>query len=348
MTKKKTTVDISLTFAKIVTYLCCLLLGTLPVIFGFRIGVGGWGVEFLTFFVAIFLGMILYFSVGVLLLRLIFPNYSKRIRLGETGHASEAFIISVVSNFLMHIATLFSYGLYAWNVFLIVTSAVFFTYPMYYLVNTLWNMQPEVRRINSGKTRINTLFFANVPKQVTSSDDYLPITISLPVYTEDNEVIFHTITACLTAINQFKERTGKNANLLISDDGLAKMLGGIVDAESLKNPSKQAAERLNLYREHGIAFVARPLANRKGKFKKGSNLNYTYAIAHRLAAGDTLESLLDAGGDFAGGYAEGEIILHDLLLMLDKDSGIAPGVLEATSPEFSADPLLVTHSIYRW
>jgi cellulose synthase/poly-beta-1,6-N-acetylglucosamine synthase-like glycosyltransferase len=340
MNKKTHTFYVDLICAKVLVFLCCLMLGALPALFGFRLSMDGWGVDFLTIFASIFLGLILYFSVGVLFLRLIIPGYLKKIRLGDTGHAGEVLIISIFCNLLMHAATLLSYGVYAWNIFLIVTSTVFFTYPMYYLTNTLWNMQPEIRRIDSGKYRINTRFFANIPRETNSPEDYLPITISIPVYTESNEVIFQTIRSCLSAIRQFRERTGRAANLLISEDGLAKMLGGSVTAAALENPTAQAAERIAFYRANGIAFVARPVSGRKGKFKKGSNLNYTYDLARRMAAGENPQTLFAADGDFAGGYAEGVIAVHDLILMLDKDSGIVPGILEATAPEFSADPLL--------
>jgi hypothetical protein len=118
------------------------------------------------------------------------------------------------------------------------------------------------------------------------------------------------------------------------------MLDEPMNDETLRTASPQAAERIAFYRAHGIAFVARPVEGRNGKFKKGSNLNYTYELARRLAQGDSMQTLFATNGPFHGGYAEGDVVVHDLILMLDKDSSIIPGALEATAPEFFVDPLL--------
>jgi cellulose synthase/poly-beta-1,6-N-acetylglucosamine synthase-like glycosyltransferase len=325
---------------KCLAFFISALYGAVPAALGFSMGVIHWDFYFLVLFASMLLGASLYFTLGERFLRVLIDGYAERLRLGEPGHASEVFVIALICNLGLHVATLLAYGVHTWSVVLVSLSALFFTYPSYYLINVLWNNQLEVRRITAGKIALNTRFYANAPRKVAGTEQYLPVTISLPVYTESNEVIFKTISSCLEAIDNFKQKTGLSANLLISDDGLAKLLGGICTARGLTSCGNQAAERIAFYRAHNIAFVARPVLNRRGKFKKGGNLNYTYAVAQSLRNGVSLATLFGPGGTFVGGYAEGEIVLHDLILMLDKDSGLAPDILTATVPEFTADPSL--------
>jgi hypothetical protein len=200
-----------------------------------------------------------------------------------------------------------------------------------------------VRAAISGAQPLNTLFFANVQRRVRDRAEYLPVTISLAVYTESNEVIFATIKRAQRAVAEYRRVTGRPANLVVSDDGLGKWLGGSVTAQAIAQAEGPAAERLAFYRRERISFVARPMAGRRGKFKKASNLNYTNDVAwlrRRGAAGSDLADLFGPGGPFEGGYAEGDIVIHDLICVLDKDSGMEPGVLAATTPEFAADPEL--------
>ncbi len=45
---------------------------------------------------------------------------------------------------------------------------------------------------------------------------------------------------------------------------------------------EEAVARSNFYAKHNIAYVARPPANRRGVFKKASNLNYQLAVSERV------------------------------------------------------------------
>ncbi|MDR2567099.1 MAG: glycosyltransferase [Bifidobacteriaceae bacterium] len=315
-------------------------MASVPAAFGWRIGVDGWGVSFLTIFLSMIAGLVLYFTLGCAVLRAVVPEYSARLRLGESGHAGEVAIMTAVCDLGAHMGVLVSYGTSPLRVALVVVSAVFFIYPVYFLVTTLWTLQPEVRAALAGKQRLNTVYFANARRKIASWSEYMPVTISLAVYTEANEVIFSTIRDCLAAVAEYQRVTGRQANLLVSDDGIAKFLNAPLSAATLAGATGAAAERLDFYRRHGIAFVARPLAGRRGKFKKAGNLNYTYGLARHLAQGITLDHLTGPGGAYEGGWAEGRIVVHELICLLDKDSGLAPGVLTATAPEFAADPKL--------
>jgi hypothetical protein len=45
----------------------------------------------------------------------------------------------------------------------------------------------------------------------------------------------------------------------------------------------QVAERLEFYAKNHISFVARPPGNRKGLFKKASNMNYSLHLSQEIS-----------------------------------------------------------------
>jgi hypothetical protein len=318
-----------------------MAIGHVPLVLLVQRGLDWWSLGFLALFASMLFGLALYFLAGTAVLRRTVRDYRLRLGLGMRGHASEAFIMATVCNGGVHLAALLSYQIYPFKALMVALSLLFFTYPVYFLVNTLWNLQSEVRGVNSGRLRINSDFFANVPlreRHAPSLGGYLPVTVLLPVYTECNAVIFKTVDACREACASYTRATGTPANLVVADDGLAPMLGGSLALATLQGASGRAAERIGYYRRHNVAFVARPAGGRKGKFKKGSNLNYVHALEAALRSGLGAGTLFSPGGAFAGGWAEGEICVHDLILLLDKDSIPAPGILAATAPEFVQDP----------
>lgn len=97
-------------------------------------------------------------------------------------------------------------------------------------------------------------------------DSSLPIimTIQIPVYTEDfNTVLKPTIEQMCQACNWFNKNNNKcQVNIMICEDGLQ-----VIDDEEQK-------KRIEYYDSVPyIFYIARPKANREGKFKKASNLN---------------------------------------------------------------------------
>ncbi|MCL1916843.1 MAG: glycosyltransferase family 2 protein [Peptococcaceae bacterium] len=107
--------------------------------------------------------------------------------------------------------------------------------------------------------------------------------------------------------------------------------------QTLSDKEWAAVGRVRHYREAGVGFVARPAHDRAGIFKKASNLNYTLRLGDKIAGGEALLPLLEADGEFAQGYAEGDIQTHEIILLLDKDSGVHENIIEAVVPEFVAD-----------
>jgi len=310
--------------------------------------------NYITLFASITIGIILNNTVGEFALKHLVKDYAERLKLGESSNGTTVFIWATFFNLLLHIILILVTGVYLFNIFTILISFLFFIYPSNYLMGIMWSIKKEVLKINSGKEKINRRNYANIPNTSVKIHDYLPVTISIPIYLEANPVIFETLNQSIAAINYFQDNAGKAANILISDDGLQKMLDNKCNADrineliKLKNENTenltslelQAIERIEFFRKNNIAFVARPTEGRVGRFKKGSNLNYSLKLADRIKEGESLNNLIDVDGDFAGGYAEGDIIINDIILLLDKDSGLEPSVLFATVPEFVVDPKL--------
>ncbi|MBO4359775.1 MAG: glycosyltransferase family 2 protein [Eubacteriaceae bacterium] len=236
----------------------------------------------------------------------------------------------------------------------LIFSFVFFIYPLCYLADVLWSLRPAVLGILSGKVEINRRYYMNTVREDCDRNSLLPVTVNIPVYRESNEVIFKTFEDSLSAGERYRAFSGKQANLVVSDDGLAPLLGGSCTKDAaqrvlrgleendpaLTADERMAAERIRFYREHGVAFVARPAADRAGLFKKASNLNYTMRLYEATGGGSAPEELFAEGGEFAGGYAEGQILIHEVILLLDKDSRLNEKIIEAVLPEFSADDKL--------
>ena len=103
------------------------------------------------------------------------------------------------------------------------------------------------------------------------------VTIQCPVYKEGlAAVIAPTIQSIKKAISTY-ELQGGTANIFVNDDGMQ------IISEELRN------ERKEFYADHGIGWVARPKHDnspggfqRRGKFKKASNMNFAMDISCKL------------------------------------------------------------------
>ena len=285
----------------------------------------------------------------------------KEKRDGKTGRVPEAlgnrvcgvwlYVVVLLADAGAHTALFITYEMSADILPRLVFSFVFFIYPLCYLADVLWSLRPSVLGILSGRIGINRTYYMNTVREGFDRDSLSGVTVSIPVYRESNEVIFRTFSDSLRAGERYRVFSGRQANLVVSDDGLAPLLGGSCTKEAaervlsalrendpaLTPNERMAAERISFYREHGIAFVARPEAGRAGLFKKASNLNYTMRLGEAARGGTAPEELFGEQGAFAGGYAEGRILIHEVILLLDKDSRMNEGIIEAVLPEFSAD-----------
>ncbi|NLE14022.1 MAG: DUF5050 domain-containing protein [Clostridiales bacterium] len=291
-------------------------------------------------------------------------NKRRRIpeSLGNRVCGVSIYLLVLVFDAAVHCAILLFYGLTFQNFFRGFLSFLFFIYPLHYVADALWSLRPSVRGILSGEIPVNRKYYMNTVRKEVAREELLPVTVSMPVYLEANEVIFETMRSALAAAKSYREFSGEAANVVVSDDGIAPLLGGRCTREkaeaiiyALKNnisglaPSeRKAAERILFYRTNNIPFVVRPAEGRAGHFKKASNLNYTLKLGKAAAgvsgasgvSGVSNEGMTEEGGVFAGGYSEGDITTHEIILLLDKDSGVKPGIIEAILPEFAADEKL--------
>jgi hypothetical protein len=155
--------------------------------------------------------------------------------------------------------------------FLAVTPIWMF-FGMFFFNVLITNIAELVGPIN--QLNINSKHFsATCVPRLTSN---LPhVTIQCPVYKEGlAAVIGPTIRSIKKAISTY-ELQGGSANIFVNDDGL-QMIG-----EDLRN------ERIQFYADHGIGWVARPKHGtggfqRRGKFKKASNMNFAMDISCKL------------------------------------------------------------------
>ncbi|MCL1923005.1 MAG: glycosyltransferase family 2 protein [Propionibacteriaceae bacterium] len=280
-------------------------------------------------------------------------------RLGNEFCGLHPYVIALLIDVMMHLLIGLNVETSAYMIMRLTISFIFFIYPLYYVADVLWSMRPSVAAVLSGDAQINRKNYANTPRTDVPREKLLPVTVSIPIYTEDNKVVFETIRQALHAADHYHQVSNQEANVVVSDDGLAPFLGGVCDHDSvadlmesylpqacdgsagdqLSKTERLAAERIAFYRTMGVGFVARPAAGRPGKFKKASNLNYTLHLGHALEE-ESLAGLCAPGARFAGGYAEGDIRTHDIIMLLDKDSGLNSKIIEAAVPEFIADETL--------
>ena len=188
------------------------------------------------------------------------------------------------------------------------------------------------------------------PPRLNRAFGELPhVTIQMPVYKEGlGAVIKPTVLSLKSAISTY-EMQGGQANIFVNDDGMQ-----VVSEE-------EAAARRDFYEEHNIGWVARPphgsradeagpVFQRRGKFKKASNMNYALYISTRVE--DKLETInrppqwtseaeiaayhtcLAAilQDDQGRTWAEGNIRVGDYILIIDSDTRVPRDcILDAVS-----------------
>ncbi|KAF2186273.1 hypothetical protein K469DRAFT_573231 [Zopfia rhizophila CBS 207.26] len=226
-----------------------------------------------------------------------------------------------------------------------------------------------------GQMSENTKFYSGVaPRRIRRDNGFPHVTIQMPVYKEGlHSVIEPTIRSIKAAISTY-ELQGGTANIFVNDDGMQ-----LLD-EALQR------QRQDFYDEHNIGWVARPghnpkglegarTFNRRGKFKKASNMNYglwiSVQIEEKLAAierhGDwsqkdeiaaysraLREVIAERGGE---AWADGNIRIGDYILLIDSDTRVptdcfldAVSEMERSPPvsiiQYSSGVMNVTDSFF--
>lgn len=181
-------------------------------------------------------------------------------------------------------------------------------------------------------------------------DSILPhVTIQCPVYKEGLAgVIIPTVKSIKAAMSTY-ELQGGSANLFINDDGL-QLLG-----------EEERQARIQFYSENGIGWTARPRHGdkgfqRRGKFKKASNMNYALMISCRLEdklvriqrharwtqkdeAQAYAEALAEVNKEMGGrAWMDGNIRIGDYILLIDSDTRVPEDCLLDSVSEMEQCP----------
>lgn len=156
------------------------------------------------------------------------------------------------------------------------------------IVGCLFFLFGPVEIIVSGNHKY---YSARKPQLERHRETILPhITVQMPVYKEGLQgVIKPTVDSVTAAIRQYEKRGG-TANFFIADDGMQAIAPDL------------AMARQRYYEYMGIGWCSRPKHqynrrknkdgfNRRGKFKKASNLNYCLDFSLRVEV--RLEELLN-------------------------------------------------------
>mmetsp|Transcript_22379 Transcript_22379/g.62154 ORF Transcript_22379/g.62154 Transcript_22379/m.62154 type:complete len:790 (-) Transcript_22379:1563-3932(-) len=211
------------------------------------------------------------------------------------------------------------------------------------------------------------------------------VTIQIPVYKESlQEVMIPTLKSCMKARDHYIENSqGAHCNVVVCDDGLmaflqnnfaaAEMLwdailksrGRIIKLSKLIKSIPRASQthlrgmrsknvyeafyRLLFYYHYNIGFVARSTVDRRGKFKKASNLNSHLQLAlgaqqlvekkEMLFADALLKESYNCDGSRHVMFGN-NVKLGHLICVNDADARMAESIIIKTVPEFLNDPYL--------
>jgi Glycosyl transferase family group 2 len=203
---------------------------------------------------------------------------------------------------------------------------------------------------------MNSKFYSGkAPRRLNRDLVILPhVTVQMPVYKEGLVgVIQPTVISLKAAISTY-ELQGGTANIFVNDDGM-----------QLISP-EQAQARRDFYEEHNIGWVARPghnaklpdgsTFNRRGKFKKASNMNYALMISNKVEDKLSLtqrhsnwdqqdearvydECLAEVLAEENGrAWADGNIRVGDYILLIDCDTRVPVDCLLDAVSEMEQSP----------
>lgn len=195
---------------------------------------------------------------------------------------------------------------------------------------------------------INSKFYSARPPPRLQSAILPHVTIQCPVYKEGlGGVIMPTVKSLKQAMSTY-ELQGGSANMFINDDGL-----------QLISPEERDA-RIEFYADNSIGWTARPKHGengfqRKGKFKKASNMNFGLNITCKveeklqlikrpaewsqndeaLAYEEALKEVLEEDGR---AWADGNIRVGDYILLIDSDTRVPVDCLLDAVSEMEQSP----------
>lgn len=140
------------------------------------------------------------------------------------------------------------------------------------------------------------------------------ITIQVPIYKENLEnTIVPTLLSAKKQAERYTKETNAFCNIVVCDDGL-----NIIQEE-------EKEKRMLFYKEHNIGFIARPHPSkheRKGRFKKASNLNFAMNFS-KIIMGLQETPLLKQAFTNAlelGALYNGNVIFEKYIFLIDSDT----------------------------
>eukprot|EP00934_Nitzschia_sp_Nitz4_P007226 Nitzschia sp. Nitz4//scaffold7_size249615//86824//89908//NITZ4_001163-RA/size249615-processed-gene-0.135-mRNA-1//1//CDS//3329558400//7216//frame0 len=232
--------------------------------------------------------------------------------------------------------------------------------------------------------RTNTKYCSMIPEEKRPNDEWLDCTIQIPVYKESlQEVLMPTLKSCIASRDYYNRVTGSKVNIVMCDDGMmallkdnfaaAEMLWETIDAtngrvfklsqllQKVPRPSRrhlkglssrsvyEVFHRMLFYYHYDIGFVARSTHDRRGKFKKASNVNTHLRLvwgAEQIAISENIsfaQGLVEASHHADGSRFTmfgGDVSIGDLIIVNDADARMAETVIVKTVPEFLNDQFL--------
>lgn len=232
--------------------------------------------------------------------------------------------------------------------------------------------------------RTNTKYCSMIPEQKPTTEEWLDCTIQIPVYKESlQEVMMPTLKSCILSRDYYNRSTGARCNICICDDGMmaflknnfaaAEMLWETIEStkgrvfklsqllQKVPRPSRrhlkglssrsvyEVFHRMLFYYHYDIGFVARSTIDRRGKFKKASNLNAHLRLvwgADQMSQSQNIgfgQALVQCSHNADGSryvMFGGDVSIGDLIIVNDADARMAESVIVKTVPEFLNDQFL--------
>ena len=232
--------------------------------------------------------------------------------------------------------------------------------------------------------RTNTKYCSMIPEEKPKGEAWLDCTIQIPVYKESlQEVLMPTPKSCILSRDYYCRSSGARCNIVICDDGMmallknnfaaAEMLWETIEStkgrvfklsqllQKVPRPSRrhlkglssrnvyEVFHRMLFYYHYDIGFVARSTWDRRGKFKKASNLNSHLRLtwgAQQISQSENIgfgQALIKASHNQDGSrfiMSGGDIGIGDLIIVNDADARMAESVIVKTVPEFLNDEFL--------
>lgn len=254
--------------------------------------------------------------------------------------------------------------------FLSIALFILTLFPHKFFFSNIFTLFQPVSRKFILNEKVNTPVYRNHRLDNANYKPENSLTIMIPVYNESFDVIKKTIDS---AVKESENYSREKTNIVVCDDGLMAFCDNDLAVfmresrsrkrKGLENSAEQeeVIQRMDLYKkllkrsDIHFSIVARPKpvagqpeTERAGTFKKGSNLNYTHRLYDEISnlakeKGMTLrkaQRIVSSRKKYDSSFVQGGLTIGDIVLLLDKDTVIAPGISREAIPEFKEDDSL--------